>query len=195
MGRVLEVQTVEQTDASLIELALSGDTAAYGDLVLRYQDRLYNALVYVTGNSEDARDAVQESLVRAFLKLDSFRGESAFFTWLYRIGFRVAATMQRRKKPMAPLNAPSGGMINEPVDAQHGPLERVQQAEQCRMVQAAIGRLRRDHREVVVLREIEGYDYEEIAEILDIPVGTVRSRLHRGRARLKEELEELLDGD
>ena len=98
--RVSNSQTTVNDDAQLISQALAGQTAAFGQLVQKYQDRLYNTLVHVAGNAEDAKDVVQEAFVQAFLKLESFQGASAFYTWLYRIAFNVAATHRRRRGAM-----------------------------------------------------------------------------------------------
>ena len=91
-------------DAQLIDHALEGQTEAFGQLVLKYQDRLYNTVFHVVGHAEDARDIVQEALVQAFLKLDTFRRRSAFYTWLYRIAFNVAVTHRRRRRPTVSMD-------------------------------------------------------------------------------------------
>ncbi len=175
-------------DSQLIELALKGRTEAFGELALRYQDRLYNSVLHVVGHAEDARDVVQEVLVQAFLKLETFRRESAFYTWLYRIAFNVAVTHRRRRRTTASLDRAMENSHREPVDGEDSPAEVLERKEQCDRVRQAIGRLEEEHRMVLVLREIDGCCYETIAEILDIPIGTVRSRLHRARLELREEL-------
>lgn len=179
-------------DAQLIAETLSGKSAAFGQLVQKYQDRLYNTLVYVVGNAEDALDLVQEAMVQAFLKLESFHQTSAFYTWLYRIAFNLAASQYRRRRPTASIEQAHAASGEEPIDLQAGPVEQLEQAERCRQVQRAIAALEDEYRTVLVLREIDGCSYETIAEILDLPVGTVRSRLHRARLRLREQLKEVL---
>jgi RNA polymerase sigma-70 factor (ECF subfamily) len=181
-------EPVVSDDSQLIELAVQGRTEAFGQLALKYQDRLYNTLFHQLGHAEDARDTVQEALIQAFLKLDSFRGESAFYTWLYRIAFHVAVSGRRQRRPAASLDQAMENSHREPVDSQEGPAESLARKEQCHRVRQAIARLADDHRAVVILREIEGCNYEQIAEILDLPIGTVRSRLHRARLELKQEL-------
>ena len=99
-SRVSYCETTVNDDAQLIGQALAGQTAAFGQLVQKYQDRLHNTVVHVVGNAEDAKDVVQEAFVQAFLKLESFQGASAFYTWLYRIAFNVAATFHRRRGAM-----------------------------------------------------------------------------------------------
>jgi RNA polymerase sigma-70 factor, ECF subfamily len=182
-------------DAQLIDQALAGHSEAFGQLVLKYQDRLYNTVFHVVGHAEDARDVVQEALVQAFLKLDSFKHRSAFYTWLYRIAFNAAITQRRRRRPAASVDQIRETSNMEPVDCGEGPGESLERREQCGRVREAIARLAEEHRAVLVLREIEGCDYESIAEILDLPIGTVRSRLHRARLQLKEELAEMLNAE
>ena len=184
-------------DAQLISQALAGQTAAFGQLVQKYQDRLYNTLVHVAGNAEDAKDVVQEAFVQAFLKLESFQGASAFYTWLYRIAFNVAATHRRRRGAMrtAEQAAIADGQLRGSEGASQaaeGPSDRLEREERCRQVRYAISQLPEEYRVVLVLREMEGYCYESIAEVLDLPVGTVRSRLHRARLQLREQLKEVL---
>lgn len=179
-------------DDQLIDQTLAGHSAAFGQLVLKYQDRLYNTIVHVAGNAEDARDVVQDAFVQAFVKLDTFKHSSAFYTWLYRIAFNVAASRRRRKRPAASVEHFRETSGNEPMDCENDPSENVERDERCRQVRQAIDRLGEEHRAVVVLREIDGCCYETIAEILDLPIGTVRSRLHRARLQLREELRAVL---
>jgi RNA polymerase sigma-70 factor, ECF subfamily len=170
---------------------LAGHSEAFGQLVEKYQDRLFNSVFHVIGNREDARDVVQEAFVQAFLKLEAFRGASAFYTWLYRIAFNTAATCRRHWHAVRAAEM-AGAARERPGDDGQGPLERMEQSERCRQVRAAIARLGDEHRGVLVLREIEGCSYEQIAEILEVPIGTVRSRLSRAREQLREELRGVL---
>jgi RNA polymerase sigma-70 factor (ECF subfamily) len=175
-------------DAPLIEATLAGDSAAFGQLVGRYQDRLYNALVRVLGSAEDARDLVQDAFVQAYLKLSSFRGTSAFYTWLYRIAFNLAMSHARKQRPAASLDRMKDSFGGEPVDGQPGPDSRMTQCEQVALVHAALAELSVEYRQILVLRELEGCRYDEIAEILELPAGTVRSRLFRARMQLRDHL-------
>jgi RNA polymerase sigma-70 factor, ECF subfamily len=179
-------------DSELIAETLAGQTAAFGRLVEKYQDRLFNSVVHLAGNVEDARDIVQEAFVQAFVKLNSFRGASAFYTWLYRIAFNMSAGHRRKQRPIGSIDRNGEQLGLDPVDNGIGPVEQLEQAEQCRQVRQALGRLNDEHRKILVLREIDGCDYATIAEILDLPVGTVRSRLFRARLQLKEELKEVI---
>jgi RNA polymerase sigma-70 factor, ECF subfamily len=181
-------------DTQLIDQALAGNTDAFGQLVLKYQDRLFNTVFHVVGHAEDARDIVQETLVQAFLKLESFRRESALYTWLYRIAFNVAVSQRRRRRPIASLDRRRETNL-DPADDGLSPAESLEQKERHGQVRAAIARLPDDQRAVLVLREIDGCCYETIAEILDLPLGTVRSRLHRARVQLRTELKGVLAGE
>lgn len=189
---VLSVEPVVSDDASLIDSALAGDTGAFGQLVERYQDRLYNALVRFLGSAEDARDVTQDTFLQALTKLRTFRRESAFYTWLYRIGFNLAMSRRRREKPCVSIDRLTREAGAEPSDNGAPPDRGLLDAERATKVQLALGRLAEEQRQVVVLREIENCSYETMAEILDVPIGTVRSRLFRARLQLKEYLEEVL---
>jgi len=184
--------SVETNDAALIEETLAGRSAAFGRLVVKYQDRLYNTMVHQVGHAEDARDVVQDAFVQAFLKLDTFKHSSKFYTWLYRIAFHVAISHRRRKRPAASVEQAREVLGREPVDSGAGPEDKLEREERRQQVQAAIASLDEEFRAVLVLREMEGCDYTTIASILDLPIGTVRSRLHRARLQLREELKEVL---
>ena len=193
--RVLNSESAVSDDAQLIEETLAGKPAAFGRLVQRYQDRLFNTVVHVMGSADDALDVVQDAFVQAFLKLDTFRHSSAFYTWLYRIAFNVAASHRRKRKPAMSVEQARESSRLEPIDTQPGPDDQVQRDERCRQVREAIAGLSEEYRSVVILREIDGCCYESIADILDLPIGTVRSRLHRARLQLREELKEVLLAD
>jgi len=176
------------SDARLVESAQSGDSDAFGDLVTRYQHRLYNALVRVGGEPEDAADIVQVAFIQAYQKLGSFRGESKFYTWLYRIAMNVAFGRRRRRRPTISLDDAKDRVGEEPMDRQATPMDGALRQEEIQQVQTALARLGEQHSKILVLREIEGCSYEAIADILELPVGTVRSRLFRARMQLKEKL-------
>jgi RNA polymerase sigma-70 factor, ECF subfamily len=179
-------------DAQLIRESLAGRSAAFGKLVLKYQDRLYNTVVHVAGNAEDARDIVQETFVQAYVKLDSFQQTSAFYTWLYRIAFNTAASHRRRQRPTFSMEHGRELTGTEPIDDGQAPHERIEQEERGRQVRHALDQLPEEYRAIVVLREIDGCCYETIAEVLELPIGTVRSRLHRARLQLRELLKEII---
>lgn len=175
-------------DAALIAQTLDGQRAAFEQLVRKYQSRLINTLWHLVGSREEAEDVSQEALVQAFLKLESFGGRSAFFTWLYRIGFNLAVSRQRRKRSEISRDQHPGGLGPEPCDRDGGPEERLLRDERIGQIREALQTLNQEHRAILILREMEGCCYETIAEILDLPVGTVRSRLHRARMQLREQL-------
>ncbi len=178
-------------DALLIDEVLAGDTSAFGELVVRYQDRLFNTLTYLVGSCEEAEDVVQDAFVQAFVKLSTFQRASAFYTWLYRIAFNLAVSRKRRRRPQRSVDETRDLTGDEPVDDGEAPGDGLEQRESAEQVQAALERVSDEHRTILVLREMESFCYEKIAEVLDLPVGTVRSRLHRARMALREELNEV----
>ena len=190
-SRPISSPTVKD-DAQLIDEALAGDSGAFGELVCKYQNRLYNTIVHVVGCTEEARDVVQDAFVQAFLKLDTFQRSSAFFTWLYRIAFNTSVSRHRRRKPSVSIDEAREISGHEPVDGGAEPDAPMQQEELACRVRHGLAALSDEHRTVMVLREIEGFSYETIAELLEVPIGTVRSRIHRARVQLRDELKEVL---
>lgn len=176
-------------DTLLVQQCVRGDRAAYGKLVSRHQDRLFNTVARLVGNADDAADVVQEAFLNAYLSIRTFKGDSRFFTWLYRIAVNSAISMKRKRRVCLSMDGLSGaGLANEPIDGSDGtrPGVSLERAEDVEQMQAALNRLTPEHRAVVVLKEIEGHKYETIAEILEVPIGTVRSRLHRARLELRD---------
>ncbi len=183
------------SDLQLIEATLQGNPRAFDDLVRRYQDRLVHSLEHVLGSREDALDVAQQTFVLAWRKLSSFRGESSFYSWLYRIARNVAVSEARRqhlRTGSLDQLQDAGGF--EPADShlQTVPEHALEQAEQVHLVQEALRKISEEFRRPLVLKEIDGFSYEEIAQILDIPLGTVRSRIFRGRQELIERLQRIL---
>jgi RNA polymerase sigma-70 factor, ECF subfamily len=184
---------VSADDNRLIKDCLEGDTAAFGELVRAYQDRVYNTVFRLLGNAEDAYDVVQDAFLNAYLSLGSFKGDSLFFTWLYRIAINTAITLKRKRRVVISLQAARGGdNVLDPADTSQEaePGRGLEQAEQEQRIQAALNRLSPEHRAVLILKDMEGQKYEEMAEILQVPIGTIRSRLHRARTELREVLEQ-----
>lgn len=177
------------TDEDLIQQSLSGDRTAFEQLILKYQDRLFNTMLHVAGNTEDASDVVQEAFLQAYLRLATFRQTSQFYTWLYRIAFNLSLGIRRKRKPTASVEKMLYETGDEPIGEDASPLEKVGNDEMAQILWNAIDHLHEDYRSAIVLREMEGCSYEEIATILDLPVGTVRSRLHRARNILKDMLQ------
>jgi RNA polymerase sigma-70 factor (ECF subfamily) len=187
---------VSADDHRLIAECLRGDPAAFGVLVRRYQDRLYNTVFRLVGNAEDALDVVQEAFLNAYQSLESFKGDSLFFTWLYRIAVNAAISFKRKRRVVIPIDAargvePGAPQGVEPADPSElsRPGHALEQEEQERRIQRALSRLSPEHRAVLILKDMEGQKYEAMAEILQVPIGTIRSRLHRARLELRELLE------
>jgi RNA polymerase sigma-70 factor (ECF subfamily) len=184
---------VSADDHRLIADCLRGDSAAFGELVRRYQDRLYSTVYRLVGNAEDAQDVVQEAFLSAYQSLDGFKGHSEFFTWLYRIAFNTAISLKRKQRVTLSLSGGHGGAGGtEPADEsdQSRPEQGLERAEEDRRVQAALARLSPEHRMVLILKDMEGQKYEAMAAILEVPIGTIRSRLHRARAELRALLQQ-----
>jgi RNA polymerase sigma-70 factor (ECF subfamily) len=162
--------------------------------VRRYQDRLYATVFRLTGCAEDALDLLQEAFLRAYQKLDRFNGESSFYTWVYRIAINLALSSLRKRRRSAFAPAP----IDPSDERERGgddPVQALERRERDQRIQQALDALAPDHRTVVVMKEFDALRYEEIGAILGIPVGTVRSRLHRARCELRERLRDLVDDE
>lgn len=190
-----KIRTLQNEDTQLIETTLSGDNTAFETLVRKYQDRLFGTLVYIVGNYDDACDVLQDTFVQAYVKLDTFLGNSAFYTWIYRIARNQIVTRRRSFKPTVSLDMLSSTAYLGPVDPGEGPVDQLLRQENRRQLYDALQQIPSKFREVLVLRDIEGHDYIEIGELLSIPVGTVRSRLHRARRQLKELMTEMFAED
>ncbi len=176
-------------ETQLIDLAVHGDRNAFTALGEMNQERLFASMIQVTGSPDEAEEVVQEAFIRAFLKLDTFQRNSQFFTWLYRIAFNSALTRKRRNRARVSLDhwrENNGLEVTDTADAVDEPMLR---QERVNLVRAAIQILSEDHRTILVLREMQERSYEDIAEILEISIGTVRSRLSRARNQLKVTLE------
>jgi len=190
-------------DAALVQRTQRGDMAAFGQLVSKYQDKVFNTCWRICGNLEDARDLTQEAFLRALESMGSFQRKAGFYTWVFRIAVNLAISHRRSRKRSAHVSLDSAegsssgtqaqalvARIADPSDsAPDGPM-RLSETQQ--LVLEALNRLDDEHRAVVVLRDIEAFDYREIAEILDLPTGTVKSRLHRARMALREYLRPLV---
>lgn len=190
--RISESAAVKLDDAQLIEQTLAGQPAAFGELVRRYQDRLYNMVAHTIGCAVEAEDVVQDTFVQAYTKLASFRQDSHFYTWLYRIAVNSAISRRRKKRPVLSVDQQQETIGSEPMDSGESPGDRLEREERADQLHTALDQLNEEHRAILVLREMEGFCYEEIADILEMPIGTVRSRLHRARSHLRDQLEPML---
>ncbi len=188
MDSSVNAEPNQAEETALIDCIVSGEPAKFEILVGNYQQRIFATLLGMLGNRHDAEDVTQETFLTAFRKLDQFEQRSSFYTWLHRIAFNAAIDLQRRKKRTKSRFVSGDGIEHaEPGDQQaDSPASIVMTKETVSQVQLALGRLDAERRNIIVLRDLQGLDYVEIASMLDIPVGTVRSRLHRARIELRE---------
>jgi RNA polymerase sigma-70 factor (ECF subfamily) len=179
---------VSADDRELIAECLKGRTAAFGELVTRYQDRLYNTVHWLVDHGQDPRDVVQEAFLSAYQSLRTFKGDAHFFTWLYRIAVNAAITQRRKHRPVLRLRAGEG--LPEPSDSSEAnrPEHALEMAEEEERIHEALSRLSPEHRVVLIMKDMEGRKYQDMAEVLQVPIGTVRSRLHRARLEMRDML-------
>lgn len=190
--------TPDDTDLELVRRVQAGDQTAFNLLVLKYQHRVLKLVGRFVNDAAEAEDVSQEAFLKAYRALASFRGDSAFYTWLYRIAINTAknALVSQRRRPvdfnldlqdpdqyerqakLREADTPEGVLLTDEIRA---------------VVEEAMEQLPEDLRTAIVLRELEGLSYEEIAEAMDCPVGTVRSRIFRAREAIDKKLKPLLD--
>ena len=171
----------ELNDDDLVKRSRDGEKKAFSELVLRHQTVVYRSCYRILGNREDAKDASQEAFVRAYRRLDTFRGQSAFKTWMLRVAINVSLNERsRREVPRADFASA------ESVPALEAPDDELMRSEAAGQVHEALQLVRPNHRAAIVLRDLEGLTYKEAAESLGIAEGTAKSWVHRGRERLKE---------
>jgi RNA polymerase sigma-70 factor (ECF subfamily) len=182
-------------DAALVARARDGDRAAFDELVLRHEDRVYNMALRMLGNPDDALDLAQEVFLSAYRALKGFESKALFSTWLYRVTVNRCRDEMRRRatvkhtRPTRLGGPDADDPAADPPARTASPEEAAASREATAIVAAAVAALPDEAREAIVLRDVEGLAYEEIADVLDLPVGTVRSRLHRARLDLKGKLE------
>ncbi len=198
-----QLENITVDDAILVRRCREGDTVAVERLIIKYQDRIYNVILKICGNKDDAAELTQETFVKFIENIGSFAGRSAFYTWLFRIGVNLTLTYckRRAKLPMLSLDAAAGTKAGDGAAQLKAfladkdsldPAVIAQNREIGEIVMQSLGTLDDDHRAVLVLRDIEGMAYAEIADTLDVHLGTVKSRLSRARANLKEILDTVL---
>lgn len=183
-------------DKELIRKSIQGDSSAFESLVLRYQDRLAHSLEHALGNRDDALDATQQAFISAWKNISGFRSDSAFYSWLYRIAMNAAITAKRRQRiATTPIHRATedGGVQPEDPRPDTNPGHQMQTGERVQQVREALARVPEEFRQPLVLKEIDGLSYEEIASVLGIPIGTVRSRIFRARKELSDRLRRELD--
>lgn len=186
------------TDQHLIERVKNGEKAAYDLLVLKYQQRIINLVSRFVRNHSDALDVTQEAFIKAYRALPNFRGDSAFYTWLYRIAVNTAKNylaVQSRRPSVSDYDVSEIEQIegNTALKEQATPENLLLKDELQATVLKAIENLPEDLRSAIMLREIEGLSYEEIATVMECPIGTVRSRIFRAREAIDNEMRPLLE--
>ena len=200
---VAREQHINVEDAVLLEKwRRDGDAGAVERLIAKYQGRIYNLILKICANPDDAAELTQDTLVKVIENIDGFEGRSSFYTWAFRIAVNLTLNYRKRKATVgfASLDAESAGDDDQARqalaavlrdDRTPDPADVAENRELCELIQRAIGKLEDEHRTVVVLRDIEGMDYAQIADVLGVELGTVKSRLSRARAALRQILEAL----
>ena len=178
----------ELPDRELVLRCQRNENRAFDELVTRHQDRVFSAVARFCGNAEDAADVVQRAFINAFRKIQEFKGDSAFSTWIYRIAFNQAISFRREnRRTTVSIYSKDDDKIVEPA-IEENPTEKVEVEETKKKVQQALDLLDEGDRQIILLKDLQGHSYDEIADIMQIPKGTVRSRLHRARLELKTKL-------
>jgi len=189
---------VEPEDSTLVEKVRQGVVEAYDILVRRYQERIYATIYHMTSNHEDANDLVQETFIKAFKALNSFKGDSSFYTWIYRIAVNKTINFlkQRKNRVQMSLNDVDFNAEHDPdliaLVSERTPRRDLNIAELQEKLNGALQKLSEHHRMVVTLHDIQGLSHEEIGKIMDCNVGTVRSRLFYARQQLQAHLADYL---
>jgi RNA polymerase sigma-70 factor (ECF subfamily) len=184
----------EVTDAQLIELVKKGDAKAMDQILARHENKIYRFGLRMCGNEDDARDVLQETLLAAFKNLGTFRGDSQISTWLYQVA-RSFCIKQRRRREGEParLESMEGSEVKALATDSTALDSKAHAREVGHVIQAAMNTLQEEHREALVLRDVEGLSAEEAADVVGIEVGALKSRLHRARIQLKQSLSAVLD--
>lgn len=183
----------------LIKRSKSGDVEAFEQLIFDYQKKAYNIALRIMGNQEDAKDMCQEAFIRIFKSIEGFKEQSSFSTWMYRIVTNVCLDEIRKKKKHEAISMDStfetqdGEMRFEVASDVDSPEEAYIRSEKKQTILRAINELNEEYKTAIVLRDIQGFSYEDIANILCCSVGTVKSRINRGRNILKDKLRAALE--
>ncbi|MFA5555421.1 MAG: sigma-70 family RNA polymerase sigma factor [Phycisphaerae bacterium] len=194
---------IDISDEVLIKRWQSGDLSALENLIIKYKDRIYNTILRICSNRDTAAELLQDTFVKVIENAQSFKGKSTFYTWCFRIAVNITLNWCRKNKSREEISldvqfnndheqakAALRNYLSD--DNSPNPLETVQNKEQVEILLAAIGRLDEDQRTVLVLRDIENMNYNDISLVLGTELGTVKSRLSRARANLRQKLEGIL---
>lgn len=184
---------------ALVKKAQNNDLSSFEELVRLYQNKVYALCIHLAGNHVDAQDLAQEAFIRAYRSLGGFRNEADFGTWLHRITVNIWLNFRRKngsRQALLYLDEPyageDGGEVKREIAAEDGdPVRLLEEKEFRGLVRAALGALSEEHRAVLVLREIEGYSYEEVSQMLGCSLGTVKSRLSRAREAMRRRITDL----
>ena len=191
MSDAKTVQATETDEATLVKRARRGDLGAYDDLVRRYQQRIYATVYHMTSNHEDANDIAQDAFIKGFSALKTFKGGSTFYTWVYRIAVNKTLNFlkSRKHRSAMSLNDMDFNMEHDPdlvaLVSDKTPRRDIALSELQEKLNEAMQKLSEQHRLVVTLHDVQGLPHEEIAEIMDCNVGTVRSRLFYARQQMQ----------
>lgn len=197
-------------EVALLLKARAGDRSAFGQIVVLYQDRLFNAMLRMVGEIEEARELTQETFTRGLEKIEGFRGEASPYTWLFRIAMNLAISNLRRSQRvrifsldgaahdgngMGSHDHQASALVNRIASSRgESPPEALERSERQQMVLNALGRIDGEYRAVLIMRDVEGFDYQQMADVLKLPLGTLKSRLFRARLALRDELAPYLSG-
>ncbi len=190
--------------AGLLHRARSGDRAAFGQIVVLYQDRIFNAVLRMVGDHHEALELTQEAFTRALGSVDQYRGDAAPYTWMFRIAVNLTISRLRKEHRQRTFSLDgSSNTGHNGSDQAAGLLDKVRQSdaaarndpaamaetrERAEQVVTALGRVDPEYRAVLIMRDVEGFDYQQMADVLGLPLGTLKSRLFRARTALRDEL-------
>lgn len=185
---------INLTDEKLVELSVSSDSEAFGEIVRRWERKIFALCFGMLGREDEARDAAQETFIAAYRNLSNFRGEAKVSSWLHRIAVNQCLTVKRRAKTRSEEFIDEENGENEKIfvaPANRSPARTTEQIERLTLVRQAVGSLPVDLRQVVVMKEFEEMTFQEISDTLDLPLSTVKSRLYTALRQLKMKLERL----
>jgi len=199
----LRATSINIDDSTLVQQSQDGDTRAMERLILKYQNRIYNVVLKMCGNPDDAAELTQETFVKVIESIEQFKGKSSFYTWLFRIAVNLTLNHCHRSARTAALSLDAEDVEQDGVlrpvlrdmlcdDRALDPAVVAQSRELCDLAMQSLLKLEEPQRAVLVLRDIEGMNYAEIADVLNVELGTVRSRLSRARGNLRAILEAML---